>query len=368
MTDLHSLEKPLIQALSEEIGKDWRCDSRPMKCHDHSLLSSCWQKSIRRGRVDEAIRCALALHSQNPEYVWRRIRAISLEEVSVADLQLVAQILAIAGKRSMQRKLGERALLSSLTARLATTPKCRTACDLLVWLPQALRLVEYKQQPEFDLEALIASDAAQLRHTAEIWHSITPRSIRTRTGWRVMSRGDARKRDAWLEEAGVPPLVRYIVQRGSNTDALNVLLVPAYQLAKGGVHGTPAESPTASSLDKIGGLPAYSYCLYSGPGRSALRHFLMMHRHWRERFREMGVTDPFRALGHLVFHVEGDYCARPVSFPRGAEIKALSEAATLARCGVPSAAIPDLEDRVTQAMPALNISRRLLAANKVGDT
>ncbi len=353
----------MLQALGEEVGTDWRCDSRPLKCHDHSLLSSCWQKSIRRGRIDDAVQCALALHSKNPEYVWRRIRAISLEEVSVADLQLVGQVLAVAGKRSLQQKLGERALLSSLTARLAIAPKCRTACDLLVWLPQSPQLVDHRQQPEFDAEVLLTSDASYLRHTAELWHSIAPRSIRSRSGWRVVSRGDALKRDAWLEEAGVPPLVRYIVQRGSNTDALNVLLVPAYQLAKCGPHGTAAaESPPTSSLDEIGGVPAYSYCLYSGPGRSALRHFLMTQPQWRAKFCEIGVTDAFRTLGHLVFHVEGDYCALSVSASRGAEIKALSEAATLKRCGVPAAAIPMLEDQVIRALPALNFSRRSIAA------
>jgi hypothetical protein len=305
----------------------------------------------------------LALHSHNPDYVWRRLKCISLEEVSVADLHLVAQVLAIAGKRTLQQKLGERELLTLLTARLALAPKCRTACDLLIWLTQSTESSGFGNRPEFDAEALRASDIAQLRHTAGLWHSVAPRSVRTRAGWQVVARGDSHRRDAWLDAAGMPPLVRYIVQRGSSTDTLNVLLVPTYQLARGGVDVISVGPASSSSLETIGGVPAYSYCLYSGPGRNALRHFLGAHNSWRARLQGAGAADPFRALGHLVFHVEGDYCVRPVSVPRAPEIKALSETATLARCGVPAPAIQALEDEVAHALPALNVSRRSIAGH-----
>ena len=304
------------------------------------------------------MRCALALHSENPEYVWRRIRAVSLEEISIADLQLVAQVLAVAGKRSLQQKIGERALLSLLTARLATAPKCRTACDLLVWLPQAPKLVEDMQQPEFDAAALLASEAAYLRHTAELWHSIAPRSIRTRSGWAVVSRGDARKRDAWLEEAGVPPLVRYIVERGSNTDALNVLLVPAYQLAQCGAQRLTSPSSSCTSLENIGGVPAYAYCIFSEPGRAALRRFLSANEKWRRLFDESGVHDPIRALGYLAFYAEGGYCSEILSVSRSSEIKLLSEIASLERFGVPGGQVQNFQQKMSADLPLLNASRR----------
>lgn len=313
--------------------------------------------------MDEAVRCALALQSENPDYVWRRLRCISLEEVSVADLQLVAQVIAIAGKRVLQRKLGTRKLLAMLTTRLAEAPKSRTACDLLVWLPPDTAPVGQSRHPAFDAGTLLTCDPAELRQAATLWQSVAPRSIRTRAGWKVVSRGDTRSRDAWLEAAGVPPLVRFIVQRGGNTDALNVLLVPAYQLAQGGLHELSTEAPLASSLARINDVPAYSYCLYSGPGRSALRHFLATHPLWQGKLRALGVTDALRAMGNLVFHVEGDYCSRAVGVARGAEIKAHSEATTLAACGVPATAISGLEEQVIQALPGLNASRRAIGAN-----
>ncbi|MEP6632741.1 MAG: hypothetical protein ABJA62_00885 [Luteimonas sp.] len=234
---------------------------------------------------------------------------------------------------------------------------------MLVWLAQHSTVRELPTHPAFDAATLLTCDPLALRQTASLWHSVAPRSIRTRAGWQVISRGDAQTRDAWLEAARMPPLVRYIVQRGANTDALNVLLVPAYQLAQSGFREITTGSPSSSSLDWISGVPAYAYCLYSGPGRSALRHFLATHPQWADRFRKLGVIDGVRALGNLVFHVEGDFCSRVVEVSRGAQIATMSEAATLDRFGVPPSAISQLENHLVDALPDLNISRRSIGGN-----
>ena len=359
----YSLENNLVQALGDEVAKSWLDESPPSTCRDPSLLSSSWQKAIRRGRRNEAIGSALALLQLDPDYVWRRMRGIALEEVSVADLELVAQVLAVAGKRVLQKKLGERRLLVNLTARLAAAPKCRTACDLLMWLPPpAQSWTRITGEPLFNWRALGLSDVAGLRHTAGLWKSIAAQSVRTPSGWRSVTRGDALTREAWLEAAEMPPLARFIVQRGSSTDTLNVLLVPVYQLAQGGAQyvAVPASSPTSSEV--IGALPAYSYCLFSAPGRAALRRFLVNHEGWRRHFREIGVTDSLRALGHLVFQLEGSYCAQVLQFPRAAEIKMLSEIETLARFGVPVPKVPELRRQIATDLPALNVARRAIAA------
>ena len=354
-----SLENELLQALSDEVGMGWRCIGRLLDCKEPSLLSSCWQKSIRRGDADTAIDCAVALHRLNPAYVFRRLRGVALEEVSIADLQLVAQVLAVAGKHSLHRKLGERELVASLTARLAAAPKCRTACDLLMWLPPTASKIDGRiRHPEFSASVLAKCNSDALKHSAALWQSVVPRSVRTRQGWRTESCGDALTRNSWLDAANVPPLVRFVVERGNTTDSLNVLLVLAFQLAQGETARVASSTPTPLSTEKIGGLPAYAHCLFSEPGRASLRLFLAAHPHWRSRFRAMGVNDPMRTLGHLVFQIEGGYCSETITFRRASEIKTISEIATLGRFGVPAGEVVNLQRETLAALPELNAARR----------
>src|SRR5690349_15658793 len=50
-------------------------------------VSSAWQKAIRRGNVEVAIRMAEGLYSLDPPYAWRRINVIALEDIGVANLR-----------------------------------------------------------------------------------------------------------------------------------------------------------------------------------------------------------------------------------------------------------------------------------------
>jgi hypothetical protein len=297
------------------------------------------------------------LHANNPAYVWRRIRLIALEEVSIADLTLVAQVLAIAGKSVLIRKLGAAAVLMRLVELLASAPKCRTACDLLVWLTQGASASHISQDEH------VQPRLERIRFEAQAWMSVIPQSRRTRQGWRCVNRGSSAARDALLDEAGVPPLVRFIVQRGSSTDALNALLVPAFALAQQQFDAPTQHMVRSVSLEAIGDLPAYAYCLYSEPGRAALRQFVASDPLWGE-LRAAGVSNPATALGHLVFYEEGGFCAMRRSVLLGTDIERVSEQATLVRCGIPSHHIHALKEGARDALPRLNVVRHQIAASR----
>ena len=290
--------------------------------------------------------------------MWRRIRSIALEEVSVADLTLVAQVLAIAGKSVLIRKLGSTDVLTWLVGQLALAPKCRTACDLLVWLTQNASVgggaPKYASRHPY-LEGV--------RREAQTWMSVTPLSRRTPQGWRCVNRGSSAARDGLLAEAGMPPLVRFIVQRGSSTDGLNALLVPAFSLAQRQFEPPVQHSAQPVSLEAIGDLPAYAYCLYSEPGRAALRQFVA-HDPLGGALRTAGAANPVAALGHLVFYEQGGFCALRRSVLLGADIERASESVTLVRCGIPSHRITALKRAVREALPRLNIVRRQIAASR----
>lgn len=354
-----SLEGRLLQALADE-ATDARTSPLEIRTSaESSLLVSLWQKAIRRSQVDCAVMAALELQRRDPEYVWRRIRVIALEEVSAANLTLVAQVLAIAGKRALRAKLGERILLSHLSRELTRSRKCRTPCDMASWLDPMGEGSEENRLPGLARD-FADGDLKVIRRSAHAWRDAVPLSMRVKGRWTSSGQGSRDRREAFLEWVGASPLLRFIVERGSSTYALNALCVPTAQLMA--LHSGP-RTPSISlscSDELIHGVPAYAYCMYSTPGREAQRQFLKL-TGWAGDERIRVKRDALNVLGHLVFYVEGGYCAEVLDVAHGSEIERASEWTLLGRHGIRPDDVPALKDSVREALPLLNAMRRLVA-------
>ena len=349
---LRALEKDLLGRLISQFEEATRSTPPFLDAVDTSLLSSAWQKAIRRGDTHIAQQTVACLHEANPGYVWRRIRGIALEEVSIADLELVGQILAIAGKQAMRHALGDRDLALHLTARLALARKCRTACDLLMWLGAPAHKVLPHGLPDANAPAPLQAAVRQ----AQAWLGITARSGHVQGRWVQLVAGDIRRRDELLEQSGCPDLVQFAVRRGSSTDALNSLLVPVYQLAQHAAASVEMRNPLPDSSCLVGPLPRYAYCLFSGPGKAALRRLLASEL--GTYCHVAGITDPLRAVGHAVFQREGGYCRQVIEVAHAPMIRHRYEQTTLLRYGVPLYLQHELKRRVRSAMPALHAHRQ----------
>lgn len=349
---LRALEKDLLGRLISQFEEAPRSAPPCLDTVDDSLLSSAWQKAIRRGDVHIAQQAVACLHDANPGYVWRRMRGIALEEVSIADLELVGQILAIAGKQVMRHTLGDRDLALHLTDRLALAAKCRTACDLLMWLGAPVHEVLPHGLPDSNAPALLQEAVRQ----AQAWLGITARSGHVQGRWAQLVAGDIRRRDELLEQSSCPDLVQFIVRRGSSTDALNSLLVPVYQLALHAAAPVEMPNPIPDSSCLVGPLPRYAYCLFSGPGKAALRRLLA--GELGTYCHVAGITDPLRAVGHAVFQREGGYCRHVIEVAHAPMIRHRYEQTTLLRYGVPLFLQHEFNRRIRSAMPALNAHRR----------
>lgn len=352
-SNLAHLERDLLGGLISQFEEAPSTSPEPIESADPSLLSSAWQKAIRRADVEVALRSVTSLHQANPAYVWRRIRGIALEEVSVADLELVGQVLAIAGKQATRQKIGDLALAIHLTTRLALADKCRTACDLLMWFgaPSEDGAVVSPSVP--------ASTPVPLQEAlqqASAWLAITARAGHVAGRWVQLVAGDERRRHELLEQSGCPPLVQFIVRRGSSTDALNSLLVPVYQLGLHRADRLRMLDRLPEPFQRLGALPSYAYCLFSGPGRTALRRLLA--GELGDYCRWVGITDPLRSVGHAVFQLEGGYCRDVLQVAHAPMIRHRYEQATLLRYGTPLWVQTELKHRVRASMPELFEHRR----------
>ncbi len=284
---------------------------------------------------------------------------MALEEVSVANLPLVAQVLAIAGKRALRAKWGERILLSHLTRELTRSRKCRTPCDMASWLDPMGQGSEERRLPARASD-FAGGDLEVIRRSAHAWRDAVPLSMRVNGRWTSSGRGSRHRRGAFLEWVDAPPLLRFIVERGSSTYALNSLCVPTAQLMA--LHSAPRAPsfPPECSNELIHCVPAYAYCMYSAPGREAQRLFLKR-TELADDERIRVKRDAINVLGHLVFYVEGGYCADMLDVAHGVEIERVSEQILLNRLGIRSDDVSSLKDAVREALPHLNAARRLVA-------
>lgn len=355
-------DESLIENIVDNISVVELPSSAWISANNISLITSCWQKSIRRGRVEDAVICALALHAINPDYVWRRIRIIALEDISLGDIEIVAQILAIAGKRTLQAKIGESRLLVSLTSRMAGSIKSRTACDLISWATahaesEVLRQSLAVSSPQNWL-ALFAQQDLPLWQAAVIVQLIAGHTERAGQRFITLSRPSSSLRAKLLDVSDVPPMVRYVAEKGGASYGLNIALVLAWLQSKGKgvVKYNPARSEASEEM--IGNMPAYSYCMYSGLGQAAFRLFMKSKSELRNIFEESRLIDPLLALGYLVFQVEGAFLAKANVFDSSLEITQSSDCAELTKIGFQASRLEFLQKLTIASIPLINLARK----------
>jgi hypothetical protein len=124
---------------------------------DKWVCSSALQKSLRRGYLDTALLMARAFLDNNPTYFWRRINVIMLEDVGIANLPLVNQVLWMSGKRKWIERIGEAKLMAYLVEAICQSPKDRNACEIVQAVDTHLDHKELRQTlPTMPLERLKA--------------------------------------------------------------------------------------------------------------------------------------------------------------------------------------------------------------------
>ncbi len=55
-------------------------------------VASALQKSIRRGLEEDAMFWAIEMESKFPDYLWKRLQVISIEDIGIADMQTVLYV------------------------------------------------------------------------------------------------------------------------------------------------------------------------------------------------------------------------------------------------------------------------------------
>jgi hypothetical protein len=104
----------------------------PLPC-DRYVARSSLQKAIRRAEPVLAQRALANLFLHDCRSAWRALTIIALEDVGVANANLLAQIVAAQRARSWRMQMGgDWPVMAELVRQMAESLHCQAACDLLL--------------------------------------------------------------------------------------------------------------------------------------------------------------------------------------------------------------------------------------------
>jgi hypothetical protein len=157
------LEKQLFEYVLVELAEQLAAfdvpASDPMLC-DRWIARSALQKSCRRGEVEIAHRALARLFMDDPQSIWRHITVIALEDVGVANIDVLARITAARLNRAWRNRMGgDWAVASLLVQQIAESNHCQAACDLLL---VSINRPDLEQQRDAALEASCDSLASTI--------------------------------------------------------------------------------------------------------------------------------------------------------------------------------------------------------------
>ena len=319
--------------------------------------SSAMQKAIRRGLSVTAERMAWGLHALDPEYVWRRLPVIAVEDIGVANIPLVAAVLWVSGKTKWREQNGGDAkILQALIVAMSHSVKDRSVCDLVVWVDSCPDLAEKRAM----MDATVGDKPAVFMADHEFL------ADRMLAGWALAGtqthKGDNVPPDIFGSITSVlnycealPRVVRLIMRWGSTKfgDAMPVAYPLIWEMAqktwadgpdKHGKHcGIYAEPDDLMNLGMIGtNYPSAAFDWHCAEGKRALSYFNAACPPMAEFLTMCGIgsetVDDKKArrlaTSSLLFRVEGSQVNKRLVFEGSRDLYDLAELALNRACGI----------------------------------
>jgi hypothetical protein len=273
------------------------------------LMSSAWQKAIRRGDAETARKMVYGLVLADPDYAWRRMPAVAFEDVGVANLPLVTDVIWVCGKTKWRMNHGNAELAMMLTEELAHSAKCRVACDLEVWTdidPELKPVREaYAKLSRDELFEIAAWKGEPVGH-----RMIAMRYLAGTDYWtgecfpkRPGSFGDVQ---SLCTAMGLSDDDLALVTWARNKAGPMALALP-FSIESMNATGAPTPiNDEMVDLPKIGPYPSYTFDLHNHQGKRAIAYFAKACQPVREWLMDHGIEakDVKDTIVELLFRAE----------------------------------------------------------------
>lgn len=260
--------------------------------HHHSLKLDPWaassllQKAIRRGEEFLAQQALSALYRYRGQAVWRRLAIIALEDVGIADPDLVWDCVRLASDPT------ERAsrcfdVLAELTARLASAPKDRSADYVL----SGATLLETAQHDRREFDTWDRSAKLQMA-TADL-EPVTRRAVAALSACTVATGSEelVDEKAARLFARAFPNVPDSLLKsalsltgRNSHPFGLMLVLIWSQYEFTGGPCGY--SNPPLPPAEYANGIPLYTFDKHTAVGKRAIAKLVEVSPKLREVLRQ----------------------------------------------------------------------------------
>jgi hypothetical protein len=202
-----------------------------------------------------------------------------MEDIGIADFNLVKIVLWVSGRKAWRRDNGgEDKVASYIVTQLCKAIKCRDACDVLVIADLHPDLREQRSEcaamASNELAARVADEEGWLpERVLAAWYLAGTRQF---PGGQLTERnGSFRQLLDIYEHLGIPPEVLQVAEWGSTrTREAHPVSLPLiwHHAARSTERAIRDEAP--QSLGTVGGWPSYAYDMHCRQGQRALSLFL----------------------------------------------------------------------------------------------
>jgi hypothetical protein len=138
MTEYNSAK--ILTDIEHAMEQEPPCTPEPVNA-DKWLLSSMYQKSVRRGEHERALRAAYSLWRLDKDAFWRRCHVLALEDVGMVAPDAVVPVLVATSSAAWRRRTGNLQVALHLTRIMCSAAKTRVADEILMQAEKAKHLI-----------------------------------------------------------------------------------------------------------------------------------------------------------------------------------------------------------------------------------
>lgn len=337
---------------------------------DPWAASSLLQKSIRRGEVGLAQYAAACLHRQRGNAIWRRLMAIAIEDIGIADLDLVWEVVQLATDRALRSSLSaNEGFLAEMCARLARAPKDRSVDYLYCAATRLETALQDRQQFDAssieDREAIVADQFQPLTRRAVAALSLCSREI---ADGEIMDVAAVRQLIISLSTRfprSLTDLLLTLAAKQSHPYSLMLLLLWSRLYATGGPSGIADDDLPEPAF--VGIVPLYTYDKHTAVGKRAITELA------RQNANVRGVLANWVPETHWVpvtlmaaFYVDAMPLANRLEWSASSLLETVGTTADMTFAGCRFEGIRPVLETVRDELPTINELRRANLLAKAG--
>ena len=282
----------------------------PLPC-DRYVARSCLQKAIRRAEPGLAQRALANLFLHDRRSAWRALTIIALEDVGVANTDLLAQIVAAQKDRLWRAQTGgDWLVLAEIARQMAESLHCQSACDLL------LRVAN---DPALEHARATALDSPPCELAAQLWNC---REAILKRGLAALAMGGAlAEGQRYSDPCGVFDILSE-TSRSPHTVAacraawkisrnpMAMLLPVVWEFWSPACYQVVDDE--LSTVHMFGDIPGYALDQFTRIGNTISRALLREDGKLKKTLNDAGVptSQQPRAVGDLLFIIEGGLLAK----------------------------------------------------------